>query len=694
MNNRLDILAPAGNFEMLKAAVYAGANSVYLGLSGFNARRSAENFDSATLPRAVQFCHGRGVRVNVALNTLVADRELGALEQAVRTVAESGADAVILQDLAVAKLVRQMAPGLALHASTQMSVTSLEGAKLLAQAGFSRVILARELTGPEVEYITKNCGIETEIFIHGAHCVSVSGQCYMSAFFGGRSGNRGACAGPCRLPYTANGKTGALLSLKDLSLMDQLPQIAQMGVCCVKIEGRLRSCEYVAAAVSAARAALEGKPYDRQLLARAFSRDGFTEGFFENHYLDGQMFGQRTEADGADTKAALPALRELYRREFPGVGVQFDLSLVADELKLVVSDGENRVVKSCKVECQKAEKPQTEAICRSLEKCGGTPFYPKQVICHIPDEVYVPLKEVNGLRRQVLEELLRQREVLHPYPCGKAPALPQGRKVRPKQPLALWAHFESPNQMTDQAQQLLEGYTLPLCWAAEHDPAPKAAAALSRGIFDEAEEEQKLLKAWERGWRVFEAQSVCGLGLLRRVLPQAQLRCGFGCNVTNTLAQQAYEEWGAKTVTLSPELPLTEAAKLGGSVPRGVLVYGHLPLMLLRTCPIRQTTTCDKCAANGSLTDRKGEQIRVLCQGQHPGASRQLLNPVPLWLADRLQEVQVEYAVLYFTTETAAQVDAVLQAFQKQQPCPGGFTRGLAYKNIFAGQPASKREEV
>ena len=197
MSERIEILAPVGNEEMLRAAVCAGADSVYLGLVGYNARRGAGNFTPDALVRAVSYAHARDVKVNVTLNTLCFDGELPGLEAAVEAIAAAGADAVIVQDLAAAALVRRCAPGIALHGSTQMSVMNLAGAKKLARMGFSRVILARELTGAEIARITAECGIETEIFLHGALCMSVSGQCYLSAFFGGRSGNRGGCAGPC-----------------------------------------------------------------------------------------------------------------------------------------------------------------------------------------------------------------------------------------------------------------------------------------------------------------------------------------------------------------------------------------------------------------------------------------------------------------------------------------------------------------
>ena len=326
----IEILAPVGSEEMLHAAVFSGADAVYLGFSGFNARTGAGNFDADSLKEAVRFCHARGVKVHVALNTTVYGGELASLRDAIRAVAASGADAVICQDLAVATLIGKIAPQLPRHGSTQMSVHTLQGALELKELGFTRVVLARELSLPEVEQITRHCGIETECFVHGALCMCVSGQCYMSAFLGGRSGNRGSCAGPCRLPFEANalpeGKPGRLhhLSLKDNSVIDKLDQLQAIGVASAKIEGRLRTPEYVAAAVSACLAGREGRAYDRDLLKNAFSRSGFTSGYLDGK-IDGTMFGVRSEADAELTKKTLPALRELYRRERSRVPVRMKL---------------------------------------------------------------------------------------------------------------------------------------------------------------------------------------------------------------------------------------------------------------------------------------------------------------------------------------------------------------------------------
>ena len=421
--SKIEILAPVGSEEMLRAAVFSGADAVYLGFSGFNARTGAGNFDADSLKEAVRFCHARGVAVHVALNTTVYGTELPALEQAIRSVAASGADAVICQDLAVATLIGKIAPQLPRHGSTQMSVHTLQGALELKELGFTRVVLARELSLPEVEAITRNCGIETECFVHGALCMCVSGQCYMSAFLGGRSGNRGSCAGPCRLPFEANtlpeGKPGRLhhLSLKDNSVIDQLDKLQALGVASAKIEGRLRTPEYVAAAVSACLAGREGRAYDRDLLKNAFSRSGFTSGYL-NGKIDGSMFGVRSEADAELTKKTLPMLRELYRRERSRVPVTMRLEIEEGGEKLTVTDADgNKAFAYGDFEPQPARTDPTESLRRSLAKTGGTPFEAADIAVEMDGGPwFVPGSTVNELRREALDALLKKREVLRPWP--------------------------------------------------------------------------------------------------------------------------------------------------------------------------------------------------------------------------------------------------------------------------------------
>ncbi len=394
----MEILAPVGDINMLYAAVSSGANAVYLGLEKMNARQSANNFTPYALKEAVAFCHARNVKVYVTLNTLITPSQLGLITLMLKQIANSNADAIIVQDLAAAVLIKKIIPSIDLHGSTQMSVHSVQGAKQLEKLGFSRVILSRELSLDSIAEINKNCNIETEVFVHGALCMSVSGQCYMSAFFGGRSGNKGTCAGPCRLPFesdTAIDKRACEhhLSLKDMSHINMLNELKKAGVSCVKIEGRLRTPEYVAACVNACLCTLSGNDYDADLLKDVFSRSGFTDGYI-NGKLNENMFGIRTADDSVADRKALPKLRELFRRERANVAVEMKWQADINNAFLTVSDnaGNSYTVESS-VTPELAQSDRSEHIKKALLKTGGTPFFVSENI-EISGEIFIcpPLK--------------------------------------------------------------------------------------------------------------------------------------------------------------------------------------------------------------------------------------------------------------------------------------------------------------
>ena len=636
--SKIEILAPVGNEEMLRAAVFSGADAVYLGFSGFNARTSANNFDADTLKDAVRFCHARGVAVHVALNTTVYGGELPALEAAIRAVAASGADAVICQDLAVATLIGRIAPQLPRHGSTQMSVHSLQGALELKELGFTRVVLARELSLPEVEHITKHCGIETECFVHGALCMCVSGQCYMSAFLGGRSGNRGSCAGPCRLPFEANalpeGKPGRLhhLSLKDNSVIDKLDQLQALGVASAKIEGRLRTPEYVAAAVSACLAGREGRAYDRDLLKNAFSRSGFTSGYLDGK-IDGTMFGVRSEADAEQTKKTLPMLRELYRRERSRVPVKMKLEIEEGGEKLTVMDADgNKAFAYGDAEPQPARTDPTESLHRSLAKTGGTPFAASAEDITVEMDGgpwFVPGSAVNELRREALDTLLKKREVLRPWPATDehVPALPL--RTLPSR-RTLRARFESWEQVPERALDGIEYLILPI---AQADRVPrewraKTLLELPRIMFGRLEEDtaRRIAATQDAGFAGYEVSNIAHLRLCRG-LPMSG---SFGLNITNQLAAQFYADNGLGSMLILPEVKDSDISTIapthdGRPVPTGVLVYGHMPLMVTRACPLQNIHDCAHCDKTGVLTDRKAKKFPVRC-----GLGvRTIYNPVP-----------------------------------------------------------------
>ena len=687
--SKIEILAPVGNEEMLRAAVFSGADAVYLGFSGFNARTSANNFDADTLKDAVRFCHARGVAVHVALNTTVYGGELPALEAAIRAVAASGADAVICQDLAVATLIGRIAPQLPRHGSTQMSVHSLQGALELKELGFTRVVLARELSLPEVEHITKHCGIETECFVHGALCMCVSGQCYMSAFLGGRSGNRGSCAGPCRLPFEANalpeGKPGRLhhLSLKDNSVIDKLDKLQALGVASAKIEGRLRTPEYVAAAVSACLAGREGRAYDRDLLKNAFSRSGFTSGYLDGK-IDGTMFGVRSEADAEQTKKTLPMLRELYRRERSRVPVKMKLEIEEGGEKLTVMDADgNKAFAYGDAEPQPARTDPTESLHRSLAKTGGTPFAASAEDITVEMDGgpwFVPGSAVNELRREALDALLKKREVLRPWPTTDehVPALPL--RTLPSR-RTLRARFENWEQVPERALDGIEYLILPI---AQADRVPrewraKTLLELPRVMFGKLEEDtaRRIAATQDSGFAGYEVSNIAHLRLCRG-LPMSG---SFGLNITNQLAAQFYADNGLGSMLILPEVKDSDISTIapthnGRPVPTGVLVYGHMPLMITRACPLQNIHDCAHCDKTGVLTDRKAKKFPVRCG---PGV-RTIYNPVPIYMGDKPGALTVDYGVAYFTLESREEAAKILEMIRTHAPFEGDFTRGLYFK--------------
>ncbi len=682
-----EILAPAGDEAMLSAAVCSGADAVYLGVSGFNARRGAHNFTAETLPAAVSYCHARGVKVHAALNTLVFADELPALAGAVRAAAEAGVDAVITDDLAAARLVQGIAPGLALHASTQMSIHTAAGARAAAALGFRRVILARELTLEEIRAVAAACpGLELEVFVHGALCFAVSGQCMMSAFLGGRSGNRGACAGPCRLPFDAAQSlrpgapgTACHLSLKDMDHIPHLPALAGAGVVSVKIEGRLRTPEYVAAAVTAARAAREGRPYDAALLRDIFSRSGFTDGYLTGR-RDGAMFGVRTGADAAATRAAAPRARALYRREFARVPVALSVTFAENGVALSAADRDGHTVTvRGDTAPQPAERDPLPGMRAALAKTGGTPFYAAEVRVAGGAPGFVPAAVWNALRRQALETLLAQRAAPRPWPA-RAFALPAFPARAAGAVPRLAARFESWAQVPPGRTERLAFLVLPIAEAGSV-PAPlraKTILELPRVMFGcEGTVRAQLAACAPLGFMGFAASNLAHLPLAAGA-GAGPLYGGLGLNVTNPLAAQAYAGQGLRGLLLHPETPLPAMARVAG-VPTAALVYGHLPLMLTRACPLRNVRGCAGCKHAGTLRDRKGRDFALRC-AKPQNDVRTLYNPVPLYMGDRPGELPADFALAAFTTEGAERAAKVLALLDAGAPFDSEFTRGVYYK--------------
>ena len=673
MSNKLEILAPAGNREMLGAAVFSGADAVYLGLTGFNARRTAGNFTPDELKEAVSFCHARGVKVHVTLNTLVYDRELPGLADAVRAVAEAGADAVISDDLATARMVKTIAPTLHLHGSTQMSIHTPEGARELAALGYDRVILARELSLEEIRAVCAASPIEVEVFVHGALCMSVSG------------------AGPCRLPFDAStglrpGQPGKAchLSLKDMDYIPHIRELMDAGVVSAKIEGRLRTPEYAAAAVAACRAVREGQPYDEKLVRDIFSRSGFTDGYLTNHN-DGRMFGVRTEADAAATRAATPKARELFRRELQRVPIQYTVSGGVEDggIKLTAADDAgNRVNVYSADEPQPAQKDPLPGIERALNKTGGTPFVAAGITVDAGEGSlgFLPGSAWNEMRREALDKLLEKRSIvqphaIHPFEMPVYPAHSVGHIPE------LAARFARTAQCPADSVEKLQRLVFPIT-EADSIPAEwrgKTLLELPRVMFGklEAKTAACLAALKDAGF----AGAVVNNPAQLRYIDGWTLYGGLGLNITNPMSAARYTSLGLQGMLLQPETALTAMQAVAPGVPTAALCYGHLPLMLTRACPLRNVHDCASCRSGGTLRDRKGRDFTVTCSAPGGAGIRTVYNPVPLYMGDRLREMPVDTAVAAFTTETPQRTAQILAELFAAQPFDSEFTRGLYYTN-------------
>lgn len=685
MEKHAEILAPAGGEAQLRAAVLCGADAVYLGLRGFNARAGAENFDENTLPQTVGWCHARGVRVYVTLNTLVTDRELPQWLHSLDAVAAAGVDGVLVQDLGLAKIIRQRYPTLPLHASTQMTIHNLAGARLLEEMGFAQVVLARELSKEEIAAICAGTSMRCEVFVHGALCMSVSGQCYLSSVLGERSGNRGRCAQPCRLDFKSHGR-GYALSLKDLTLTDRLRELEALGVASFKIEGRLKRPEYVAAAVTACRQSLAGEVPDLETLQSVFSRSGFTDGYYTAR-RDLTMFGTRTREDAAAAAAVLGKLSALTRNEVGRLPVDMVLTMAPGEpATLAVTDGTHRVEVAGEVPQTALTRPTDEELAhRALEKCGGTPFYLQNLTCHIGEGLMLPLSALNRLRAAALTALAEARSVVVPYPQAPAAAGEPAGRARPTGAPYLRCRLAAAAQMTPAIRRGAGRLSLPLHELAERPELLETGAerwVAELPAFCAPQQEEAVMRALRKLKEQGLTAALCGnMGSLL-MAREAGLRIigEYGLNIINSPAAQQAAALGCDEITLSFECERNAARNIHSPVPIGVIAYGRLPLMLLRNCPGKTAAGCGDCRGINHITDRRGEDFPLQCQNRQ---YTHLLNPRPLFLSDRLPEWDFcDFLTLRFTTETPAECDEVLKMYQTGATPAGSFTRGLYYRTL------------
>ena len=681
-----ELLSPAGGREALAAAVQNGADAVYMGFGSFNARRSARNFSDEEFLAAVRYCHLRGVKVYLTLNTLVTDRELPALAETARRASEYGVDAILVQDWGVYETLRVVIPDVPLHASTQMALHTLSGVEEAARLGMTRAVLARELSGEEIREIAERAPIEIETFAHGALCMCYSGMCEMSAVIGGRSGNRGACAQPCRLRYGWHGKADANpLSLKDANLAAYAGEMTEMGVACLKLEGRMKRPEYVAAVTGIYAALLREHRAptadEQKKLALAFSRDGFTDGYYRGR-RGKEMFGVRPET-ARWPEEWFGTLRAAYEKEdMRLVPVRFRAALrLGEPMVLTAEDGDGHCVTATGAAPEAARSRAVTAgeVEARLRKTGGTAFTVSDCAVTAEDGLSVLASALNALRREALSELLDARGAAKPWPRSDAPAPAAPEKRDRSRTGALWARFAELSQIP--AGESFDKILLPV-----ERITPEIIETFGERLIgvlpailwpaDEEALEARLAALKEAGLREVYGDNIYAIPLTRR--RGLTLHGGAGLNILNTEALRHYEEEGLASVTASFELSMRGIKSLGGSIPLGAIVYGRLPLMHFRNCPLRAQIGCAACRARGELTDRRGVKFPVEC-GEKKYST--LLNSVPLHIADKDLR-GLDHCILWFTRESAAECAAVAADYRAGRKSERERTGGLYYREL------------
>ncbi len=680
-----EVLAPCGGIEGLTAALNSGADAVYVGLKQFSARKNAENFSDEDLLFAVCECHKRGVKLYVTLNTLVYDSELAELAEYVIKAAKAGVDGLIMQDLGAARLAERICPELPRHASTQMTLNSVCGVKAAEDLGYSRVVIGRELSAEEIAEISRETEAQLEVFVHGALCVCVSGQCYMSSIFGGRSGNRGLCAQPCRLDFTA-GDRHNVISLKDSSLIPHLNDEALCGVDSYKIEGRMKRPEYVACAVDACRQSLSGLPYDKERLGGIFSRGGLTDSYFDGTMSD--MCGIRGKEDVENSAKALNGIKELYKAEFPRIKADISVEIKQGEPISAAARcqyGEARFVSDVIPESAKGAPLDKDGVCARINKLGGTQFYEGEVSAAVGEGLYVSAAALNSLRRGLCAELEKVvSEACSPkYKVTYVDLEGTTHKdIKSGNTVRYRAEIADKNQL-DQALNLdFEKIYAPMCLLSKDTPEKERIVVVPPLILSDCEREvKKRLAVLKRaGFSKGLAHTLGHARLLKEC--GFKILGGYRMNILNSLSVKVCSDFGFSDITLSLEGAASVLAEIGSPIPAGILAYGRIPLMLTRRCPLSDGKPCgrkdafgDGESCGGFITDRQGNRLPVLCGGN----CVELLNPDLLIMSDKPEILKkFDFAVMKFTVEN--DIATVLEMYKRGRKPEGRLTRGLYFR--------------
>ncbi|MBR5684314.1 MAG: U32 family peptidase [Ruminococcus sp.] len=675
--NKTEILAPAGSMETLRAALRSGAQAVYIGGKRYSARSSAANFSLDEIKEAAAFCHRYGAMLDLAVNTVISDDEAADFCEYIKAAAQNGVDAFIVQDWGCAELIRRCVPDAVLHGSTQMSVHTAAGASLLRDLGYARVVPARELDKETISRICK-VGIETEIFVHGALCMSVSGQCYMSAMIGSRSANRGCCGQACRLPFSAVGnKDRAALSLKDLSLLPNARELADMGVDSFKIEGRMKRPEYVASAVHELKASLDGNAPDMKLLRGVFSRSGFTDGYFTGKRQD--MFGVREKDDVISAHELIPKIHELYRFERKAYTIDIHAVIKSGQPVVITAECGSISASATGEAPEKALNRPTDmaALEKQLSKLGDTVFSLGKLTADIGEGLIVPAGKLNELRRKVTEKLtaaITAKNTPEYTITDYTPDIGSFHSGNTDGELKLRTFCRTAEQAVA-AAELSEYVIVPIGLLGDDMLGSvdinKIIISPPRFITDEDKLVEKLNVLKTKGLSRLYCHTPDCIAIGRKL--GFKLHGSFTLNVFNSFSAEYLRGLGLEDCVFSVEATLPQIAAVRSELPIGAVIYGRLPLMLTRNCPIRNEVGCGKCTKK--LIDRTGREFPVVCSENYA----EILNADRLCMLDRLGEIHgISYGVVCLSDEDADSTRAALSGRKPQ----GNITRGLYYRGI------------
>lgn len=654
----MELLAPAGNFECVRAAVDSGADAVYCAGKSFGARSFAGNLTDDEIFAAAEYCHLRDVRIYLTVNTLLFDREFAQLDKFIRTLTAAGVDGVIVQDLGTLKYIHRLSPDIELHASTQMTVHSADGVRELEKLGVCRTVLSRELSFDEIKEISEKVNTELEVFVHGAMCMSYSGQCLMSSVIGGRSGNRGRCAQPCRLTYKADGRERHYMSLKDMSLAAHISELKELGIASLKIEGRMKSAEYVSTVTGIYRRLIDEnrQPTDDEYrsLSEVFDRGGLTDGYFKGETGKKMFAFDRKDNPYLKNSGGFTAPPPKTR----GIGISAEFSEGRLPKLTFCLNGLSAEVLG-DTECQSAQKaPITaDSAKRYLEKLGGTPFYAQSTKTEIYGKPYLSASELNALRRKATAAL--EESILSRYGSKRIEQAPHTNIRKNAERLK---KYSCSVLNTEQYRAVLkcdfERIYLPMHIAEQNlDEITQNPTALKKTVIcppviisgaQRREYRNRLSALKDSGFNMIEISTLDDIAMADGF----GMCGGFRMNITNGLAAETASELGMSSICLSVELNTVQMHDISPDCQKEAIVYGRIPLMITKNCIIKNTDGCP-CSGTQSITDRTGRVFPIIKDGDI--CAGVVLNSVPLYMADKpneIEKINADLNKLMFTDES------------------------------------------